>query len=192
MTIAMRERPDGQVEIVLYRAEVVGVLADRDMAARFVTFLQQDDPDFVADEPARFATAAADVDLDLGDLGPERLPAAGSAPDAPVPAHHRQVAGLPVIAAVRPQAPVFVAADKNLTEAELEAAFERIHCGEKLSNVAVEVGITMGRMRGLWAAHCRYLQKHIAEGGQQNCLLCQRPFTPSVTSPDKCARCSHG
>lgn len=181
MTIALRDRPDGQVEIVLYRPEVVGVMNDRDMAARFVAFLEQDDPDLIVEEPSGFATASADVaeaeDLNLGDLVERGLPQDRTA----LPA---------VIEAPRP--PVFVAAPKELTEAEIEAAFERILGGEKLTAVATSIGITMGRLRGMWAAHLKQLQRHMAEGGQQACTLCQKLFTPSVSSPDKCARCSHG
>lgn len=181
MTIAMRDRPDGQVEIVLYRPEIVGVMNDRDMAARFVAFLQQDDPDLIEEEPSGFATAAADVagvaDLDLDDV---------------VPAVPHRVANLPAVVSEKPQAPVFVAAPKELTEAEVDAAFDRLHAGEKLAVVAQDVGITMGRLRGMWASHLKHLQRHMAEGGQQPCTLCRRPFTPSITNPDTCARCSQG
>lgn len=181
MTILMRDRPDGQVEIVLYRPEVVGVMNDRELAARFVAFLEQDDPDLITEEPSGFATATADVaeaeDLDLGDLVP--------------PLSRAARANLPVVIEA-PQPPVFVAAPKELTETEIDGAFERLHAGEKLTVVATSLGITMGRLRGMWAAHKRNLQRHIAESGQQACSLCDRPFTPSVSSPDKCARCCHG
>ena len=183
MTIAMRDRPDGQVEIVLYRPEIIGVMNDRDMAAWFVAFLQQDDADLIEEEPSGFATATADVaeatTLDLDDLEPA-VPAPGRA------------ANLPAVVSDKPQPPVFIATPKELGEAEVEAAFDRLHGGEKLTAVAQSIGITMGRLRGMWASHLKGLQRHMAEGGQEPCTLCRRPFTPSVSSPDKCARCSHG
>jgi len=184
MTIMMRDRPDGQVEIVLCRPEVVGIMSDRDMAARFVAFLQADDPDLIEDEPSGFATAAADVAevaaLDLEDVAP------------PVRKPTRSAVNLPAVVSDKPQPPVVFAAPKELTEAEVAAAFDRLHLGEKLTAVAQDMGITMGRLRGMWASHLKGLQRHMAEGGQQPCTLCRRPFTPSISSPDTCARCSHG
>lgn len=186
MTIMMRDCADGQVEVVILRPEVIGVLSDRAMASRFVAFLQSEDPELVTEEPAGFATAAADV------ADAERLDLEEVAPPVAAPIAPRRIATLPAVVSERPTAPVFVAAPKTLTEAEIDAAFERIHRGEKLTAVAASVGITMGRLRGMWASHLKQLQRHMAEGGQQPCGCCQRPFTPSVSSPDKCARCNRG
>ena len=33
-------------------------------------------------------------------------------------------------------------------------------------------------------------RRAVAEGGQQPCSLCAHPFTPSISNPDTCARCS--
>jgi hypothetical protein len=49
----------------------------------------------------------------------------------------------------------------------------------------------MGQLRGIWAAHKSWMQKHIQEGGKIACSLCTRPFMPSISHPDTCARCSH-
>lgn len=94
----------------------------------------------------------------------------------------------------RPKPPAVLPATvpAELTEAELEAALTRVAAGEKLGAVARDVGMPVYTLRSRWAAHCRRLQKHLAEGGQEECSLCHTPFTPSVTSPDKCARCAKG
>lgn len=183
MTYQLRERPDGQVEIVVNRPTIVGVMADHDMAARFVAFLSIDEPDLVEEQPAGFATAAADVaEAEAGDVE-EDAPAGGTTLVRP--------ALLPAVVE-RPTPPAVLPATcpPELTEAQIEAAFARIASGEKIAPVAADLGITMYSLRGMWAAHRRHMQKHIADGGQEECALCAKPFTPSVSSPDKCARCA--
>lgn len=182
MTYILRDRPDGQVEIVMSRPTVVGTMADRGMAARFVAFLKLDEPELVEEEPASFARAAADVaEADNLDLDDE--PAKRPARQAQLPA----VVEKPVTPA---RLPATVPAE--MSEAEIESALTRVGAGEKLADVARDVGMSLYSLRGRWAAHCRHLQGHLAAGGQEECVLCHKPFTPSVTSPDKCARCAKG
>jgi hypothetical protein len=183
MTYQLRERPDGQVEIVVNRPTIVGVMADHDMAARFVAFLLTEEPELVEEQPAGFATAAADVAEAEAELSEEARP----------PASIRRVARdqLPALSG-RPQPPAVLPVTRppELTEARLDAAFARIAGGEKIAPVAAGLGITMYSLRGMWAAHRRHMQKHLAEGGQEACATCGKAFTPSITSPDKCARCA--
>lgn len=80
---------------------------------------------------------------------------------------------------------------KDLTEAQIAEAYNRIALGEKIGVVAPDFGLSFGVLRAMWANHKRQLQKHLAEGGQEACIGCGKMFTPSITSPDKCARCSH-
>lgn len=61
MSYMLRDRPDGQVEIVLNNPILVGIFPERDTAQRVCAFLQADEPDLPVDEPANFAQAAADV-----------------------------------------------------------------------------------------------------------------------------------
>ena len=78
----------------------------------------------------------------------------------------------------------------DLTPEQTQQAFARIQLGDKIHDVAKDFGLTMGQLRGKWANSKRQLQKHLAEGGQQPCSLCAHPFTPSISNPDTCARCS--
>lgn len=183
MTYQLRERTDGQVEIVVSRPMMVGVMADHDMAARFVAFLNDDEPELAEDAPAGFATAAADVaEAEATDLEEEALaPLARPARPADLPA---------VVELPSPPAQLNFTVPAELTKAQLEAALSRVAAGEKLADVARDVGMPLFLLRGRWAAECRHLQKHIAQGGQEECSLCRKPFMPSVTSPDRCARCA--
>jgi len=89
------------------------------------------------------------------------------------------------------QPPILTPTAPDLTDEQIATAFRRIAEGEKLVVVAPDFGLTMGQLRGMWANHKRQLQKHIAEGGQVPCALCTKLFTPSISHPDTCARCSH-
>ncbi len=203
MTCMLRDRADGQIEIVILRPEVVGVMADRDLAERFVAFLASDED--VADEPTRrdliraVAETGDDPVLDTSggvitptvqaDLAPRREPA----PRAVVsgwPVAPASQAQLPAVAD-RPKAPVMrpAAAPETLGVQARNAAFDRIASGEKLAAVAADIGTTFGVLRSLWAHECRRRQQQLAEDGAQTCE-CGRAFIPSVTSPDKCARCA--
>ena len=72
------------------------------------------------------------------------------------------------------------------------AAFERIESGDRLRDVADDLGLPFGKLCSLWANHVRHHQKETAGGGQIDCAICARPFTPSQSSPDLCARCARG
>ena len=194
MTFMLRDRPDGQVEIIIQRPILVGVFPERDMAERVCALLQADDPELPEDHPSGFATAAADVEETVRAFVAEQedktrnvlFPQYGES-DIPK-------ANLPVPVPEAPRAPAMlkVLTPHALTEAQIDAAFSRIAGGEKLSDVARDIDLPMGQLRGMWANHKRQLQKHMADGGQQPCSLCEKPFTPSVSHPDTCARCSHG
>lgn len=192
MTYMLRERPDGQTEIIVNQPRVVGVFPEREVAERVCVFLQDDLIDWPEDRPAGFGTAAADVaeaELDLiEDIEGEARPA---------PKRTRQNSGggvrnLPAVVPDRPFMPAVRPADApHLTEDQRDAAFRRLTEGEKIAAVAPEFGLTTFQLQGMWAAYRKQMQRHLAEGGQIPCTGCQRPFTPSITSPDKCARCSH-
>jgi hypothetical protein len=123
---------------------------------------------------------------------PTAAPRAFKAETAPPPRHAKPATGTALVALPdAPRMPVLQQPRADLTPEQLEAAFERIGMGEKVSAVAVSMGVNFGGLRAQWANHCRYLQKHLAEGGQIACGMCTRPFTPSISHPDTCARCSH-
>lgn len=204
MTIALRDRPDGQVEIVLSRPEVIGVMAGRDMAERFVAFLQEEEPelklaaDYVpdADDADLVSEAQGPVVGDITTVAPARAnpmrPQPSSSEERALRRKESAPGQLPaVIETPKPPAVIRPVVPAHLTEAQLDQAFGRIAAGEKIAVVAADIGTTFGSLRGLWANHCRKMQRHIAEGRQIECRLCQKPFTPSISNPETCARCSH-
>ncbi len=78
-----------------------------------------------------------------------------------------------------------------LTEDQQAAGFRLLDEGEKFSAVAAKLGVTIPQLRGMWTGHKRRMQKHLAEGGQKACTMCKKPFIPSLSNPETCARCSH-
>lgn len=198
MTFMLRDRPDGQIEIVVNKPTVVGIFAEREMAEKVCVFLQEDE-NFgrVEDQPSNFAAASADVAEAeaeaMAEVVAEPAVVRAAVVAIPAPRQERRKATLLPVVDDRPVAPrmLVVAAPKSLTEDQATAAFGRLAAGEKLAVVAPDFGLTLNQLRGIWAGHKRLLQKHIAEGGQVACVMCAKPFTPSIASPDKCARCSH-
>jgi hypothetical protein len=73
---------------------------------------------------------------------------------------------------------------------DLDSAFKRIRNGEKIADVAADVGTTMGSLRAKWANNQRYINATVNAANRSNCVLCEKEFTPSAISPDKCARCA--
>ena len=201
MTFVLRDRPDGQVEIIVERPVLVGIFPERETAEKVRAFLQAEDDD-PPEEPPLFSTSAITVvgeaETDEKDLV-ETLAGANldenvvSVPVTPrKPRKAKAVANLPAVVE-QPQSAALIVhtPPETLTEAQLAAAFRRIEEGERLSVVSLDLGIAWPRLRGLWAQHCRSLQKHMAEGGAVQCRLCKKDFTPSVSHPETCARCSH-
>lgn len=194
MTITLRDRPDGQVELVAQQPVVIGILADRDLAARFVAFLKVDEPEIPDDEPASFARAKKDAaeagEMDLADIA-ATVSAGVIVAEAQLASRPRRRAQLPAVID-RPQPPAILPVERPaLTEAQLDEAFGLLGGGEKLAAVAARYGVPVAQLRGYWGQHCKRVQKHLAEGGQQPCRLCEKPFTPSISNPETCARCSH-
>lgn len=208
MTYMVRERPDGQVEIVLSKPILVGIFPQREVANRVCSFLQSEEVFGPEEEPA----GAADVADQVLDLVEEAIAdAAGEAqlremiersrPAILPPSDMQRVAvpppapvrNLPAVAPEKPVAPAFLTVPivPEFTEERKAAAFRRIENGEKIAVIAPDFGLTMGQLRSHWAMHKRILQQHIREGGQIACSLCKKPFTPSISHPDTCARCSH-
>jgi hypothetical protein len=187
MTFMLRDRPDGMVEIVISKPVLVGIFPDRDIATRVRAFLEADGPEVPELAVSGFATAAADV----AEAEAEALAQAEAALAEP-PRFERRRTTLPAVIE-RPKAPAILAPEPaRLTDAQKARAFDRIMTGEKIASVAADFGISFTALRGMWANHKRQLQAHLAEGGQQPCALCQKPFTPSISHPETCARCSHG
>lgn len=197
MSYMLRDRPDGQVEIVLTHTTLVGIFPEREVGQKICAWLQEDliewpedaaddvpaDPSSTAEEEAN-AEAAAAVDARFRDLVEAARPV-----DPPPP---RTVRNLPAVVQELPTpARVLTPRGDLLTVEQKDAAFARIIRGERISTVALDFNVSTSQMVGLWSQHKRRMQAHIAEGGKVPCALCNIPFMPSLTHPDTCARCSH-
>ena len=181
MSYMLRDRPDGQFEIVLSRPILVGIFPEKDVAARVMFFLQEGEVEPVDDNAASFGQALRDAAAVEDETEIELLEEIEIVDPAP------PLTPLPAVVA-KAAPPMIVS--KHLTKAELETVFARISAGEKLAVVAPDFGLSLGQLRSVWAMQCRAIQQHLAEGGQVPCKLCRTSFTPSISHPDTCARCS--
>lgn len=174
----MRDRPDGQVEIVLSNPILIGTFPDRAIARRVCELLQTDAIDWPEETRSSSATPAA------ADISPE------VSADHVAPRINITVTDAADPVAQRMPAMVAAAVDAGVaqTQPDWEAMFARLEAGEPLTAVAVEYGVPMTSLRARWVARPRPGEG--SAGGQVNCSLCSRPFRPSLASPDKCARCS--
>ncbi len=192
MTVMLRDRPDGAVEILLMDPIILDVVASREMARFVCSYIGATELDVPELGACGFATAAADV----AEAEAEAVALAEAAVDAAPPAGggvRTSSANLPAVREDRPRAPARIehGVPARLTDDQLTAAFRRIVDGEVVAAIAPDFGLSMPQLRGMWANHRRKMQEHIAVDGQKPCVLCQRPFMPSLSHPDTCARCSH-
>lgn len=185
MSYILRDRSDGQVEIIFSRPVLVGVFPERDVAQRICSFLSDDEIEPL-DQQTSTPTTAPEELADNDTLMDEFA-------DAPRQ-HRRKPEGGMLLPAIveRPRAAVSqkAAIVNHLSDDEIAGAFARITAGEKIHAVADDVGLTMGQLRSMWANHKRNMQKFMAADGQQACSHCAKAFTPSLTNPNTCARCS--
>lgn len=188
MTIMMRDRLDGQVEVVLMRPEVIGVMRDHDLAAQFIAFLTERDPELkLAGDAVPLHSEAETLAETLEEIAAVADAADGVAPKARVV----KKVQLPAVVAL-PSPPARRAPERlKLTGEQRDAAFQRLGGGELIASVAPDFGLSPAQLRGAWGHHCKVMQRHLAEGGQVACKLCTKPFTPSISHPETCARCSH-
>jgi hypothetical protein len=179
-SFCIEHRPDGSAVILHLRPVVIGSFPDAEMARKVMRLLEAEElgPVEVADVVLAPAVPAPVV--------PEAV-----APP-PVPKAAPEVVNLPAVVVSRPTAVARLSpAAAALTEEQKDSAFRRIAEGEKILTVAADFGLPWTVLRGMWAQHKSQMQRHLAEGGQIACTQCTRPFTPSLTHPDTCARCSH-
>lgn len=195
MTIMLRDLPDGQVEIVLHRPEVIGVMRDHEIAARFVAFLQEEDSELKLTADATPVELDDDIDAIEAAAGLDdnviRVARVVRTPPIAHGAYFVERSNVPGAVAF-PKSPALRAVERvQLTDEQRDAAFGRIQAGETIASVAPDYGLTMGQLRGAWANHRRLVQQHIAASGQVACKICTKSFTPSISHPETCARCSH-
>lgn len=182
MSYQIRDRSDGMFELVFDKPVLVGIFPERDGAEKYCAFLNDQDPELPEDQPASFGQALKDIAEAVSDL--DEIP--------PPVRNSSRPANLPAVVLDKPKAPAQIRDDSaaGMSDEETAKAFARIQQGEKVFDVARDFGVSGNSLRAKWAKHKRDLQKHMAEAGQQPCRLCKRPFTPSISNPDTCARCS--
>ncbi len=187
MSYYLRDRPDGQVEVLFLRPIMVGICDSWAEADQARVFLKDEYPDLPDLPPINFWEAKKDVAeaevLDLSELVPDsadpvrvallRLTPPTVASVRPVPS--------PQLPAIRPP---------SLSQDDMHRAFARIQQGEEMRVVAGDLRISMFQLSSAWDSHRREMQVFMASAGRQPCLHCGRPFTPSISSPETCARCS--
>lgn len=192
MGYTLRNRPDGQVEILLSKPVLIGVFPERAMAVRVLELLEdQGDPSQpeAAGQPQLLPAQPVQPAPSVR-TAPTLITVTTEVPESTILRSYLPK-NLPAVVQERPSPPVFYKAQASgLSEAQKDAAFRRIADGEKIGQVAPDFGLTFYQLRGLWANHKRNLQSHMAEGGKIACANCQKPFTPSISHPDTCARCS--
>lgn len=189
MSYMLRDRPDGQFEIVLSRPILVGIFPEKEVASRVMFFLQEEEVELPEQAAASFGQALRDAREAEDAVQTDLMDVVETTVTPPLPPKKSAVAR-PKTALIKPKAAPLMVVSHRLTEAQLEAAFDRIIAGEKLVTIAPDFDLSTGQLRSVWAQQCQKLQKHLAEGGQIACAMCKTQFTPSISNPDTCARCS--
>ena len=196
MSYDLRDRSDGQVEIILSRPILVGVFPERETAERICAFLRADQPELPDDCPESFVRAMRDVhvatDADLDEIAStaSAKPNVMAEKSARLPALRKPAKAPAVVDKPRMAAQISQSSYWPMSLEDTQTALARIQNGEKIVDVAKDYPVSMMQLRAKWANWKRSLQKHIAEAGPQPCKLCAREFVPSISNPDTCARCS--
>lgn len=188
MSYYLRDRPDGQIEVLFFRPILVGLCKSWEDAEQVRVFLKDQPPELPDIRPPNFREAKADaaeaVAMDLSEILPEepkpvRKPATARTRNLPAVVSQPKAA-----VQAKPTSP------RELSDEELQQAFSRIQHGESLREIARDCGVSPFQLSGLWDRQRRQMQTYMASTGQQPCRHCQRPFTPSISNPETCARCS--
>lgn len=156
MTIMLRDRPDGQVEVILNRPEVIGVMRDHDLAAQFIAFLTERDPEL------ELAGDAVPLHPDAEAL--EDIAAVADAADGVAPkARTVKKVQLPAVVAL-PSPPARRVPERlRLTEEQRDAAFQRLGGGRAYRLCCARFRAVSGAAEGCVGAS---LQGHAAPPGR--------------------------
>lgn len=198
------QETEGQFEIAQMMPVVIGRFTDQAVAVRVLEMLVSD------------ATAAqlADLELTTPEVNAE-TPPKSDAPALPKPTPPKPVAAKPAPPKPMPEKAKPVTAKPVAWEqSELEVAFVRLEQGEKLRDVADDIGKSWTGLRGKWAnrkrnevkpAHAEQVKNLPAVAAstvttaiaaiqelndQPNCNICGRLFTLTPENIDQCPRCT--
>lgn len=165
---------NGQFEVVVIEARVIGTFADSIMAVIFKNAMYGR-----ATGEAIIAAPCTPPDL-LANLVRAASPAPLIFSPVPVAGIHTptgQIAPEP-----QPAPPKSIDPDFDLS-----SALDRVAAGEKLGVVATSLGLTFSFLRSKWA-HDPRSRKVIF--GSEACRICERQFMPAAGADGRCARCS--
>lgn len=193
MSYSLRDLPDGRVEMVLSQPVLIAIFPERRVAQRICTALDRDQAAAPASEASRQLEAPA---KDEAMSSPKTLQQfrdlieSSRVQDAPT-TMFRSVRNLTdATQDAGGDAQILTLHPRDLPDAQRERAFRRLACGEALSSVARDLRLRRDVLRVAWEAHKRSEQRLLAAQGQRECEACRRAFTPSLTRPSLCARCS--
>lgn len=206
MTYRLKENTDdGSVDLIENRPVVIANFKDMETAARVVELLELDDAG-VIEKVAFAAEPAPKTDRELreavtADARPEDL---AKAEPAEAKGGEKSIAQILQEELKKEQAaPMPVPTEPN--DDEWEAACCRVRDGEKLSDVAADIGVEMPKLRGKYGAFKRGRQPSEpmeeaptetpaedsapASRALEACRLCGREFMSDGSTDGLCARC---
>jgi hypothetical protein len=209
MTYRLKENTDdGSVDLIENRPVVIANFKDMTTAARVVELLELDDAGAIK-KVALAADPTPKTDRELreavtADASPEDL-AKVEPPE--VEEHEKSIAQiLQEELKKEKEAPKPDPAEPS--DDEWEAACCRVRDGEKLTDVAADIGVEMPKLRGKYGAFKRGRQpsepteeappEALLEGTapadreQEECRLCGREFMSAGSTDGLCARCDSG
>lgn len=185
--LTLRETAEGLIEIIETRPTVLGVFERRDVAEGFLAWYraQSEEPA----KPARRRAKATTPALPPRPRSEAAAPVAAPRPAEKLAPDEGIMSELPMVVS-QPTPPARRPSNPPLNDRERTEALDRLTAGETLMTVSNAMGLPWTQLRSVWASHKQRLQKHIAEGGSEECSVCARPFIPSLSQPRTCARCS--
>lgn len=179
MRYAITRSEAGDFVVSELRPVVLGHFVDEAMAAFFVDALEHRPNSLPGNDGLARAQAVTKP-------SPVPAPVAGDAP--PEAPRQAEEPGGAVLARLSVDVPAHA---PDIPAETLAAAFQRLDGGEKLADVAVAFGLSMGRLRGYWALECKR-RRAVAPDDvtKASCRLCGTEFVPSAQNLETCARCS--
>lgn len=188
MTYRLKENTDdGSVDLIENRPVVIANFKDMTTAARVVELLELDDAGAIK-KVALAADPTPKTDRELreavtADVSPEDL-AKVEPPEAEAEEDKKSIAQI-----LQEELKKEKAASKPVpaepSDDEWEAACCRVRDGEKLSDVAADIGVEMPKLRGKYGAF-----KRGAAGVKEECRDCGREFMSDGSTDGLCARCN--
>ncbi|WP_158971959.1 hypothetical protein [Chachezhania sediminis] len=187
----LRDRGDGNVDLVEIVPTVIATFTDRAHAERYFNVLTGSG---APDQPQGVVTIenhAPGVDVSLQEASAEGGgPVVVVSPTDPMPIVKRKSP---------PVAPVQAPPSDEPDEAQWTSAFKALADGGDLKTEADKLSVDFHKLRGKYARWCRDQKEAAVEpaaasdqSSRVDCRLCGRAFKETPESDGLCARCFHG